>query len=53
MSEKVGRMELIRAAQREISKCERRLHAEKQFNRKVEINGELRSLKEKIEQYKG
>lgn len=53
ISERVGRMELIRTAQREISKCERRLHAEKQFNRKVEINGELRSLKEKIERHKG
>ena len=36
-----------------MSLTKRRLHAEKQFNRKVEINGELRSLKEKIEQHKG
>jgi len=45
----VERMELIRSMQRELKRCEARLRKEKQFNRKVEINSELRDLKQKIE----
>jgi len=45
----VERMEKIRARQRELDKCEARLHKEKQFNRKVAINAELRALKQEIE----
>ena len=45
----VARMELIRSNQREMEKCKSRLRKEKQFNRKVEINAELRTLKQKLE----
>ena len=45
----VARMELIRSSQRELEKCESRLRKEKQFNRKVEINAELRALKQELE----
>lgn len=45
----VERMELIRLKQLDLERCETRLHKEKQFNRKVEINAELRDLKQEIE----
>ncbi len=44
----VARMELIRYRQRELEKCKSRLRKEKQFNRKVEINAELRALKQEL-----
>lgn len=44
----VERMEQIRSRQREVDKCEARLRKEKQFNRKVAINAELRALKQEI-----
>lgn len=44
----VERMEQIRFRQRELDKCEARLRKEKQFNRKVAINAELRALKQEI-----
>ena len=44
----VERMEQIRSRQRELGKCETRLGKEKQFNRKVTINAELRALKQEI-----
>ncbi len=44
----VARMELIRSRQRELEKCEASLRKEKQFNRKVTINAELRDLKHEI-----
>ncbi|HEX05033.1 MAG TPA: DUF4391 domain-containing protein [Bacteroidetes bacterium] len=44
----VGRMEQIRSKQRELAKYETRLHKEKQFNRKVAINTDLRKLKADI-----
>jgi len=45
----VARMELFRSRQKELEKCESRLKKEKQFNRKVKINSELRELKREIE----
>lgn len=45
----VKRMELICTNQIDIEKCKIRLNKEKQFNRKVEINAELRALKQKLE----
>jgi len=45
----VERMELIRSRKREMEKCEVRLRKEKQFNRKVAINAELRDLKQELE----
>lgn len=45
----VERMEQILSKRREIEKCEARLRKEKQFNRKVEINTELRNLRQELE----
>ena len=42
---RVERMERIRFRQRELERCEARLRKEKQFNRKVAINAELREIK--------
>jgi hypothetical protein len=47
--ERVERMELIRIKNNEIDKCKIRLKTEKQFNLKVEINAELRTLKQELE----
>jgi hypothetical protein len=47
--ETVERMERIRLKQRELERCETRLRNEKQFNRKVEINAELRGLKKEMD----
>src|SRR5690606_26499689 len=41
----VERLERVKAKQREIEKVKAKLAKEKQFNRKVEINSELRKLK--------
>jgi hypothetical protein len=46
---RVERMERIRIKQREMERCRSRLRKEKQFNRKVEINAELRELKQEID----
>ena len=45
----VARMELFRSRQKELEKCESLLRKEKQFNRKVKINAELRDLNREIE----
>lgn len=49
LQDRVKRIEQIRSRQRELARCEARLRKEKQFNRKVEINAELRALKQEIE----
>ena len=49
LQEQVARMERIRLRQRELERCEARLRKEKQFNRKVAINAELRRLKQELE----
>lgn len=46
---RIERMELIRLKQRELERCEARLRKEKQFNRKVAINAELRDLMQILE----
>jgi hypothetical protein len=46
---RVDRMERICLKQRELDRCEVRLRKEKQFNRKVAINAELRDLKQELE----
>ena len=43
------RLGLIRAKELEAEKCTTRLHREKQFNRKVELNAELRHLNAELE----
>ena len=45
LQQRVERLSMIRFKQREVEQCEARLRKEKQFNRKVEINAELRELK--------
>lgn len=49
MPERIARIEKIRAKERELEKSEVRLNNEKQFNRKVEINAEIRAIKQEIE----
>jgi hypothetical protein len=49
LQKRVERMERIRLKQRELERCEARLRLEKQFNRKVTINAELRDLKQELE----
>ncbi|MCL5125801.1 MAG: DUF4391 domain-containing protein [Deltaproteobacteria bacterium] len=44
----VDRMEQIERKNREVEKCEALLRREKQFNRKVAINAELRILKQEL-----
>ena len=49
LQEQVDRMEQIGQLQRELERCETRLAKEKQFNRKVAINAELRKLRIRLE----
>lgn len=49
LKKRVERMERIRLKHRELVRCEARLRKEKQFNRKVAINAELRDLKQELE----
>ena len=49
LKNQVERLTLLRGKQNEHSKLEARLHSEKQFNRKVEKNTQLRTLKSEIE----
>lgn len=46
---RVERMERILLKQRELERCEARLRKEKQFNRKIAINAEVRDLKLEID----
>lgn len=48
----IARVELAAAKRREVEKTQSRLAKEKQFNRKVEINSELRMLKAELEELK-
>ena len=48
LQERVERAELIRTRQQELAKTEARLRKEKQFNRKVEINAEIRTMKHQL-----
>lgn len=49
LQDRVERMEKIRSAQSELHKCEACLRKEKQFNRKVAINAELRDWKHELD----
>lgn len=48
LAELVVRVEKVHAKRREVEKIQARLTKEKQFNRKVEINAELRKLKSEL-----
>jgi len=52
LAELVARVERAQAKQRELDKTTARLAKEKQFNRKVEINAELRKLKIELDELK-
>lgn len=52
LADLVARVELVAAKQREVEKAASKLAKEKQFNRKVEINAELRKLKTELEELK-
>ena len=49
MLERITRIEKIRAKERDLEKSQSRLNKEKQFNRKVEINAEIRAIQQEIE----
>lgn len=49
LKDHVERLAQLRSKQTEYTKLEARLHKEKQFNRKVEINASLRQLKHELE----
>lgn len=50
LPEQVERLTRLRSRQHEYEKLETRLHREKQFNRKVALNAQLRDLKTEIDQ---
>ncbi|EPO6703935.1 DUF4391 domain-containing protein [Pseudomonas aeruginosa] len=50
LSEQLERLARLRSRQSEYKKLEARLHKEKQFNRKVALNAQLRELKNEIDQ---
>ena len=47
------RLATIRSKERECDKLEARVSREKQFNRKVELNAELRTIKNELERLTG
>ena len=49
LKDQVARIGLVFGKQKELAKLEVKLAKEKQFNRKVEINGEIRITKQEIE----
>ena len=53
MPERIARIEKIRAIERELEKTQSRLNNEKQFNRKVEINAKIRTIKQDLARIKG
>ncbi len=53
MAQRVERMEAIRAKQREAGRIKARLAREKQFNKRVEINAELRGVTKELEVLNG
>ena len=50
LPEQVERLTRLRSRQNEYTKMEARLHKEKQFNRKVALNAQLRELKTEVDQ---
>lgn len=51
LPDQLERLRTLEALEKDADKLEKRLRNEKQFNRKVEINAELRSIREKIADY--
>ena len=53
LQDRVERLSAIRQKEREIEKCNARLQNEKQFNKKVEINSEIKRLQAQLLQLTG
>lgn len=53
LQEHIVRVDTIRARQQEVAKAEARLGKEKQFNRKVEINANIRTIQTEIAELTG
>jgi hypothetical protein len=53
LAERVQRMELIRAKTRDVERIKARLAREKQFNKRVGVNAELRAAKLELERLTG
>lgn len=53
LADLIARVEQVAAKRRAIEKVQARMAREKQFNRRVEINGELRKLRNELEQLAG
>jgi hypothetical protein len=49
LTELVTRVELLRVKENEVQKIRSKLAKEKQFNRKVEINAQLRAIRKDLE----
>jgi hypothetical protein len=49
LTEHVARLDALAAKQREADKASARLDKERQFNRKVAINGDLRRLQSELD----
>lgn len=52
MEQLIERVDILRAREKEAEKLEKRIHREKQFKKKVEMNHELNQLKTEIEELK-
>ncbi|MDD3183438.1 MAG: DUF4391 domain-containing protein [Alphaproteobacteria bacterium] len=48
LQDHIARVDAIRARQKEVTKAEARMTREKQFNRKVEINANIRTIEQEI-----
>lgn len=53
LPQQVERISQIRVRERALKKCEAKLRRERQFNRKVAINAELRALRNELEELTG
>ncbi|MBS9403680.1 DUF4391 domain-containing protein [Halomonas sp. TRM85114] len=51
LPDQLERLELLESLKKDAAKLAKRLRSEKQFNRKVEMNAELRTIREKIANY--
>ncbi|MEL4240733.1 DUF4391 domain-containing protein [Shewanella xiamenensis] len=50
IEEVIERLVAIQALEKQISQCKKKVHAEKQFNRKVELNKQLKNLRCELEE---
>ena len=51
LKDHIERANLIRTKEKELGKLQSRINKEKQFNRKVELNKQMRSIKAEIEKH--